>query len=346
MKKTIISIIVVLILLIINPYTIKNYIKPYLFPADKNISEEIKIEYRPSMYIGRFGNSLITYDGKSLIKYSENKKQEFEATIRSDNFSISSSDDFIYLLDKVQRKVYQIDKNGEIVGQAEVDKQISGIDIFSDGRFILKFTTDIKADGLLVYNKNCEFVKEITYPKTTINKVSEDKTTGGFMVSGLLRDEDNLKNSIFYYNQKLEAVMATDIKDNIFIDIGFLKDKIILMDINNIEVMNRDFKELYKVHSDANFFEMYIGELSMWTLDSKNRILEIDYSGNIVKEQNYKDDIIYLGKYKDKILIASKNAVILEDKEIEMPKDIISVVPLENKIALVFRDSIRFLKVE
>ena len=140
--------------------------------------------------------------------------------------------------------------------------------------------------------------------------------------------------------------MATDIKDNIFIDIGFLKDKIILMDINNIEVMNRDFKELYKVHSDANFFEMYIGELSMWTLDSKNRILEIDYSGNIVKEQNYKDDIIYLGKYKDKILIASKNAVILEDKEIEMPKDIISVVPLENKIALVFRDSIRFLKVE
>lgn len=36
--------------------------------------------------------------------------------------------------------------------------------------------------------------------------------------------------------------MATDIKDNIFIDIGFLKDKIILMDINNIEVMNRDFK--------------------------------------------------------------------------------------------------------
>lgn len=143
------------------------------------------------------------------IKYSENKKQEFEATISSDNFSISSSDDFIYILDKVQRKVYQIDKNGEIVGQAEVDKQISGIDIFSDGRFILKFTTDIKADGLLVYNKNCEFVKEITYPKTTINKVSEDKTTGGFMVSGLLRDEDNLKNSIFYYNQKLEAVMAT-----------------------------------------------------------------------------------------------------------------------------------------
>ncbi len=337
---------VVLILLIINPYTIKNYIRPYFFPTTKTLSEELKLEYKPNMYIKQFENSLITYDGKSLIRYDENIKEEFEATIRSDNFSISTSENFIYLLDKVKRKVYQIDRNGEIVGQVEVDKQISNIEVFSDGRFILSYTTDIKADGILVYDKNCEFLKDISYPKTTINKISEDKITGGFMVSGLVRDEDDLNNSIFYYNEKLEAVMAMDIKDSIFIDMGFIKDKIVLMDINNILVMNRDFKELYKLHSDENFYKMYMAQMSMWTLDSKNKISEIDYNGNLIKEQIYKDDIIYFGKHKDKLLLALKNAIILGDKEIEMSKDIVDVVPLENKIVIVFRDSIRFLKVE
>lgn len=346
MKKIIISIIFVLVLLTINPYTIKHYIRPYLLPNDKASIEELKLEYRPDMYIGGFSGGIIIYDGKNLIKYSENKKIEFEATIRSDNFSVGTSDEFIYILDKVKRKVYQIDNLGEIKGQIDTDKLISGIDVFSDGSFILRYATDIKTDGLLVYNKSCEFLKDITYPKTTINIISNDVISNGFMVSGLLRDEDSLNNSIFYYNQKLEAVMACDVLDSIFIDIGFIKDKIIMLDINNIVVMNRDFKELYKVSSEANYYKMYINDMSMWTLDSKNKIQELDYTGAIIKEQNYKEDIIYLGKYKNKMLLATKNAIMLEDKEIEMPKDIVDVVPLENKIVLVFRDSIRFLKVE
>ncbi len=346
MKKIIISIAVILILLTINPYTIKNYIKPYILSNDKANVQELKLEYRPDMYIGRFAEGIIVYDGKNLVKYNDNKKIEFEATIRSDNFNIGVSDDYIYLLDKVKRKVYQIDKQGEIVGQSESDKMISGIDVFSDGKFILRYTTDVKTDGLLVYDKNCELLKDINYPKTTVNIISNDNISKGFMVSGLLRDEDTLNNSIFYYNQKLEAVMASDVVDSIFIDIAFLKDKIIMLDINNIVVMNRDFKELYKVHSDASYYKMYINDMSMWTLDSKNKIQELDYSGGIIKEQNYKEDIIYLGKYKNKMLLATKNAIILEDEQIEMPKDIVNVVPLENKILVVFRDSIRFLKVD
>ena len=48
MKKIIISIIFVLVLLTINPYTIKHYIRPYLLPNDKASIEELKLDVNKS----------------------------------------------------------------------------------------------------------------------------------------------------------------------------------------------------------------------------------------------------------------------------------------------------------
>ncbi len=346
MKKKSIIIVITVLVVFFGIYAALKLIPSFLKVSEKEDMLSIEAEYTPSLFTASMQNSLIIYDGKTIKRVGEDTKEIFSATIRLDNFKAGVSKDSIYLLDRVKRKVFQINSSGEITAQTETDKYITDMQVFESGRFALSYTTDVKAQGIIVYDEKCRLVKDIVYPKTVINLIKEDSFTQGILVSGLARETDTLKNSIFIYNKKMEAVQSVDMEGAVITDAEFLNDKIILMDIGSISIMNRDLTEIAKIYSEDNFYKMIADEEGIYAVDSKTKLSLYDLAGKLIKQDKYESDIMFLQKGSGMIVCATKDVISVNDNRTELAGDIIGMNVLEEKIALVLRGSIKLIKAE
>lgn len=346
MKKKSIIIVIVLLVISLGIYAALKLTTDIFNPAEKKESLDIQAEYSPSLFTAPMGDSLIIYDGKTLRRVSEDAKEIFSATIRLDNFKAAVAGDSVYLLDKVKKKVFLIDSSGEITAQAESEKYITDMQVFDSGRFALSYITDVKAQGIIVYDEKCRLIKDIVFPKTVINVIKEDSYTQGILVSGLSREKDTLKNNIFIYNKKMEAIQSVDIEGALITDAEFLNDKVVLMDIGSISIMNRDLTEIAKIYSEDNFYKMMIAENGIYAVDSKTKLSLFGFDGKLISQDKYESDIVFLQKKNSSIVCATKDILSINDERTELAGDIIGIDILEEKIALVQRGSIKLIKAE
>ena len=95
----------------------------------KNKEKEINLKYKTidesyeftsNFNVLAFGNDIIIYDGKKLIKKNDKFKKIFEIRLDASDFKIKTENEKIYILDKNQKILYKINKNGEVESQVKI----------------------------------------------------------------------------------------------------------------------------------------------------------------------------------------------------------------------------------
>lgn len=344
--KKIIFLTFVLSVLLLNPYTMSRYIRP-LFAGDpvKKPAPEKEFAYTPDRQVKILGSSLILYDGRNLRKWDETGKEVFVAPIRSDNFALETMDENIYLLDKVRKKIYSFNDQGEILAQVEVKETPMNIKAITGGRFILHYITEVKVEGLQIYDKKCKLLNDITYPKRSINFIQEDKGKNGFMVSSLIRTPLALNNSIYLYNNRLDPTMATDVEDTVFVKGELLADHIALMDTSYMAIYDRSFRPLCRISAEGGFRDFLMTTDGFYTVGSGKKIRNYDFNGKLLEEKTYKEEILSLKMFQGEPLVIFRGGYIYQEVHYDTVKDILDVFPLDNKLAILFKDSIKFVEV-
>lgn len=343
--KLFVFVLVLSVIILFNPYVYKNYVKPIVFSSEDIKQTEMKFEYRPDMYIGKYMEGIIMYDGIRLINIDEKGKEIFSSTIRSDNFYVDTSSDFIYILDRVNKRIHKINSRGEVIGDIRTDKTVVSINSFKDGRLIIQYSTDVKAEGIQIFDKDGNLVKDIAYPKSSINIIKEDENSGGFIVSALKREESLMANSLYYYNHKMDPVYANEVENSIFLDIEMKASKLFLMDVDFISIRDKNFQEVKRLSAENTFLGINATDKEITLLDGKRKIKNMDIEGNLIEELNFKDDIIVLERLNDELIIASRNEIFFNKEIMEFSRDIIRVLPMKNHIAVFFRGAVKFIEI-
>lgn len=345
--KKMMFIVFLLSLLLFNPYTMNRYIRP-MFSEEKLQEQpfmEQKIAYMPDRYIGAMGDSVIMYDGRHLSRIDENGKEIFSAAIRSDNFAVDTLGKQIYVLDKVRKKVYSIKEDGQIAAQVEIQETPLTIKALSEGRFALHYVTDVQVEGLFLYDKNCKLLKDITYPKRSINFVAEDEERDGMLVSSLIRDPSMLKNNIYLYDSKLEPIIATDVENTVFMKASLSKEYMALMDSSYVAVYDRAFRPKCRISAENSLKDIFLTEEFLYTVDTAKKFRKYDLEGKLVQEELFKEDILAMRFLEGEPLIVSRRGYRFRGVHYDEIKDIADLIVLENKIAVFSKDSIRYVRI-
>lgn len=345
--KKIIFIVFLLSMALFNPYTMNHYIRP-MFSEEKSQEQsfvEQKIAYMPDRYIGKMENSVIMYDGRHLSRMDENGREIFSSAIRSDNFEVDALGKQIYVLDRVRRKIYSIKEDGQILAQLEMKETPLTLKAIGGGRFALHYVTDVEVEGLQLYDKHCKLLRDITYPKRSINFVAEDKEKDGMLVSSLIRDPSLLKNNIYLYDSKLEPTIATDVENTVFVKASISKENIALMDPSYVIVYDREFRPKCRISAESNLKDIFLAEEFLYTVDSAKKFRKYDLEGKLVQEEIFKEDISAIRFFQGEPLIVFRGGYSFRGVYYDEIKDVLDLIVLENKIAVFSKDSIRYMRI-
>lgn len=345
--KKIVFIVFLISVLLFNPYTMNRYIRPVFLKEElsESFAVEQKIGYTPDRYIESMGDQVVVYDGRNIRSFDEKGKELFVAAIRSDNFSVDLRDKNIYILDRVRKKVYSLNAQGEILAQAEIKETPLMLKALTDGRFALHYITDVKVEGLYLYDKQCKRLKEITYPKRSINFITEDEESDGFLVSSLIRDSSMLKNNIYLYDAKFEPTIATEVENAIFIKAGFSKNYMAFMDTAYVVVYDREFRPKCKIPAESGLRDIFLTETSLYTVDAAKKFRQYDLEGKLLKESTFKEDILSMQFYRGEPLIVFRGGYMFKDVYYDEVKDVLRMLPLSDRAVVVSKDSIRYVRI-
>lgn len=347
MKKFFLSALVIG-LLIFNPYTMDRYIRPRLFPreGEQPYSLRTAIEYAPDRYVGALGDSVIHYEGRNIRRLDKKGKELFSSAVRSDNFVVDISKDTIFLLDKVRKKLYAVNAEGEIIAQTQTEHTPINITALTGGRVALHYITQVKVEGLFIYDRNCRKLQDITYPKRSLNFVASDEEKGGFLVSSLIRDSSMLKNNIYLYDAKGEATLSTDVDDSVFVKADFSSHHIALMDNSYIVVYDREFRPISRISSEAGLDDFCLTDEFLYTADALHKFRKYDLQGKLVDEKLYKEDILRIELLEGEPLLIFRGAYVYKGQHHAVLGDLFDIIPLDEGVGLLFRDAIEYIKVQ
>lgn len=350
--KKLIFITILISVLLFNPYTMNHYIRPLLSKENETISSRVQaVDYVPGRYLGAIGDSLISYDGRSLKRMDGSLREIFSAPIRSDNFALDIHGEDIYLLDRVQKKVYSIDKTGAIRAQLQIESTPLTIKALAGGRFILHYITDVKVEGLLLCSRDCSRLDDIKYSKQSVNFIQEDGDKNGFLVSSLIRDSSVLKNNIYLYrfqHPKAELIMTTSVENTVFVKGSVKGNYIALMDTDYALVYDREFRPQCRISSEGSLRDLFFNGdgTAFYTLDSSGKLRRYDLKGKLMDEKRYKEEVLSVKFFMGEPLVVFRNGYVYRDQRYPLSKDIVDMVALDDKIAILFKENIEFVKVQ
>ncbi|CAH2215352.1 DUF5711 family protein [Tepidibacter aestuarii] len=349
-KNKIIIISIILIIIFMNPKTINN-IKSKINNSKVNIEEKKEISYGYSSDTSfiEYRDGFLMYDGKSL-KYIDNEAQrEFDLNIRVENYSIDTNNSNIYLLDKIKKEVYIIDKKGSLTNKVNIKENALMIKALYNDDFLIHYTTDVDVEGVKLYSYKGKEIQDISIPQITINLVDVDKDASNFVISGISIKDDRLYNNIFYYNKKGELIFSYNIENKVFVKTMFLDDKLVLVDPKYIEIKDLDNEKVKKINLDEEIQYIDIINDEIVVIDSNKNVIYIDKVG---KEKNKEYDIKNIKGIKN---IENQN-IVYTDRSIYLPKnkekkdftkDILDVFTIhDNRVIVVFRGYVKFLSID
>ncbi|MEJ8555345.1 DUF5711 family protein [Tepidibacter sp. Z1-5] len=349
-KNKIIIISIILIIIFLNPKTI-NIIENKINNSKVSIEEikEIPYGYSSDTSFIKYRDGFLMYDGKSL-KYIDNEAQkEFDLNIRIESYSIDTNNSNIYLLDKIKKEVYIIDKKGSLTKKLNLKENALMVKALYNNDFLIHYTTDVDVEGAKLYNYKGEEIQDISIPQITINLVEVDKNTSNFVISGISIKDDRLYNNIFYYNKKGELIFSYNIENKVFVKTMFLDDKLILVDPKYIEIKNLSDEKAKKINLDEEIQYINIIDDEIVVIDSNKNITYIDKYG---KEKNKQYDIKNIKGIKNignqNILYSDRSIYLPENKEKkDFTKDILDMFTIyDNSVIVIFRGYIKFLNID
>lgn len=349
-KSKIVIILIILIIIFLNPKTI-NIIKSKVSNSKVSIEEikEISYGYSNNTSFIEYRDGFLMYDGKAL-KYIDNEAQRiFDLNIRIENYSIDTNNSNIYLLDKMKKEVYIIDKKGALTKKLKLKENALMVKALYNNDFLIHYTTDVDVEGAKLYSYKGEEIQDISIPQITINLVQVDKNTSNFIISGISIKDDRLYNNILYYNKKGELIFSYNIENKVFAKTLFLDDKLVLADPKYIEIKDLNDEKVKKINLDEEIQYIDIINEEIVVIDSNKKITYIDESG---KEKNKEYDMKNIKGIKNignqKIVYSDRSIYLPENKEKkDFTKDILDVFTIyDNSVIVIFRGYIKFLNID
>ncbi|WP_099189720.1 DUF5711 family protein [Tepidibacter mesophilus] len=349
-KNKIIIISIILIIIFLNPKTI-NIIRSKMNNSKVSIKEtkEISYGYSNNTSFIKYRDGFLMYDGKSLKYMDSEAQRKFDLNIRIENYSIDTNNSNIYLLDKMKKEVYIIDKKGSLMNKLSLKENALMIKALYNDDFLIHYTTDVEVEGVKLYSYKGEEIQDISIPQIIINLVEVDKNTSNFVVSGISIKDDRLYNNIFYYNKKGELIFSYNIENKVFVKTMFLDDNLVFVDPKYIEIKNLNDENAKKINLDEEIAYVDIIDDEIIVMDSNKNIISIDkYGKEKIKEYSIENikGIKNIGNenivYSDRSIYLSKNK-----QKKDFTKDILDVFTIyDNSVIVIFRGYIKFLNID
>ncbi|SHK04477.1 hypothetical protein SAMN02744037_01495 [Tepidibacter formicigenes DSM 15518] len=349
-KNKIIILSIILIIFLLNPKTI-NLIKDKVNSSEIKINKikEISLEHGKNISFLKYKQGFLIYDGKSLNYINSKAERIFSLNIRIENYSIDTNESNIYILDKIKNEAYIVDKKGSLIKKISIKDKPIIIKALKGDNFLIQYSTNVEVEGVKIYDIEGNEIKNISIPKITINTVETDLNTGGFLISGIIIENESLYNNIFYYNKKGELLFSDNIENKIFIKTMFLNDKIILVDPKYIELRDEEFESLNKINLDENIKYITLIDDYIVIIDKLGRIIYIDEKGNKKIENHPIKNAKGIEKMEKESIIYSDGSIYFtkHKKTYDFSKDIVNVLNLDDKsLIVIFRGSIEFLNID
>ncbi|SHH30779.1 DUF5711 family protein [Tepidibacter thalassicus] len=348
-KSKIVILATILIIVLLNSKTI-SLIKNKVNNSEVKINKikEISLGYKSNISFLKYRQGFLVYDGKSLNYINSNAERIFSLNVRMDNYSIDTDNSNIYLLDRMNKEAYIVDKKGTLIKKIRIKEKPIIIKALKNNSFLIHYSTNVEVEGVKIYDINGNEIKDISIPKITINLVETDLNTGAFLISGNTVENDSLYNNIFYYNKKGELMYSDKIENKVFVKTIFVDDNIDLIDPTEVEIRDREFNVLNKINLDENVKYVNLINDYITIIDDSGNLIYIDQTGNkkIIKcPVKNVQGIKQIGK--EKIIYSDRSIYFTKYKKIyDFSKDIVDVLSLDDKnLIVVFRGSIEFLNI-
>lgn len=340
--KIFFAVILILAILILNPYSIRLY-KEY--KEENRPKEEYSIQYNYSqgMEVLAFGSNILIYDSSNLKLLKPSGEEIFNVNLVVDSWVLSVSEKNIYLLDKVTKELYFISSKGEFKNIVQLSNIPVNIISGEKGSVAVYYKTDVGVEGVVFLDSKGKIIEDLNYPKVSITNVSINDQNQ-LTVNGIYRMEPKLTNNIYYYSSEGRLVYSGEIEDAIVIEQLNFNDRALLFDVNNlIMVKKSNHEELFRISSSIPYKSVKIHQGNIYALDKRNKMIIFDPDGNIIDEKYYQsefDDILWLN---DEIVFYNREIVKTINDQMNFTKPIEKVIQIGDYIAIVMKGEVKLV---
>lgn len=340
-KKKILAIVVgVMLLLMFNPYSL-DYIKNRLTSVSES-DRSLPFAFSNNNYVTSFQGNLLTYDGLNLKLTDPEGNSYPDVTINADNYSISTSENEIFILDIAKKKVFVIDSKARVINQILVDDMPRRIIALEGGGFLIHYFTDVYVEGVKIFSKSGKLLKDIAYPDVTLTLI-ESLEDGSFTVMGFFRNSASLDSSIYYYTDRGELQFATQLNNSIISKMLIRPDRLVLLDVSSLILSDRAVEEQTNFEFKEDLKDVIANEKEMYVLTFDNSIKVLNYDFQLVGEKSSQEDIEGILLHKGQLLYYTKDTLFYGSIKKQYSKDILQLVDLGEKVAIVFKGEIQMV---
>lgn len=334
--------------------------------------KQINYEYEIDTNIKQFGDGIAIYNKKELVYLNKNGIKEFSLKLEVLNYEMDCSNNNVYILDKIQNKLYIVGKDAKIKEYAfRANEKPLYIEAFKDDNVAInyKVNNNMKLDSIRFIDSNANVVEDVSMSSYIINIMTKDEYQNNMMVASFYHENERIVSNIAVYNSKGKMLTSSKVYDMLFSraisnNKGFLffeDNEGVFIDSKNYTKKNVNFNynmrdlfslgdryatldEYYNVRIYSNIKESIEDEI-------KNRYLT-DEQKEIKEKESYmknKKTLYFNGARSilnigDKTVINSGLSIYFLENEtkIDYIKDILDIYNFSNGyFAIIFRGEIQ-----
>ena len=197
----------------------------------------------------------------------------------------------IYILDKIDKILYKINKDGEIVSQAKFMESGQNIYLLKNGDVLLSYNTNVAADGIIVYDSDMKPKTNINYPNSLISTVNFEESTNTIYVSVQVNNLADITNTIYAYNSSYEVQSINSYKNLLTIEMINTNNSKLILDPTRLYILDGKYKNVATIDAQNSFAGMVLVNEKIYLLDGNKNVRIYDKTGKLLEEKAFKDTI-------------------------------------------------------
>lgn len=315
--------------------------------SDKSNTVVSFFEYNAKTEVASLKNEIIIYDGKNLVKKNDKFKDVFETRLAINDFVMKVEQENIFILDKIDKILYKINKDGDIVSQVKFVESGQNIYPLKNGDVLLSYNTNVSADGVIVYGTDMKQKANINYPNSLISTINFEESTNTIYVSAQVNNLTDITNTIYAYNSSYEVQSINSYKNLLTIDMINTNNSKFILDPTRLYILDGKYKNVATIDAQNSFAGMVLVNDRIYLLDGSKSVRIYDKSGKLLEEKVFKDNIKKMILNMPQILYIGTTSVHTQNKVIEFAKDIEkSILLSNNKLVLFFKGNVEIIPIQ
>ncbi|WXR62824.1 DUF5711 family protein [Peptostreptococcaceae bacterium AGR-M142] len=334
--------------------------------------KQINYEYEIDTNIKQFGDGIAIYNKKELVYLNKNGAKEFSLKLEVLNYEMDCSNNNVYILDKIQNKLYIVGKDAKIKEYAfRANEKPLYIEAFKDDNVAInyKVNNNMKLDSIRFIDSNANVIEDVSMSSYVINIMTKDEYQNNMMVASFYHEKERIVSNIAVYNSKGKMLTSSKVYDMLFSraisnNKGFLffeDNEGVFIDSKNYTKKNVNFNynmrdlfslgdryatldEYYNVRIYSNIKESIEDEINNRYLTKEEQEIKQKESYMQNKKTLYFNGARSILNIGDKTVINSGLSIYFLENEtkIDYIKDILDIYNFSNGyFAIIFRGEIQ-----